>query len=225
LNKKLLNKNISLKHSVDLPTSKSISNRLLVLQYLMKHSFNILELSDADDTQILKKITTKNFHCSLVDVKNAGTCFRFLTAMFAMQPGEVILTGSEDMKNRPIKEMVEGLRQLGAEIHYLEKEGFPPLRIEGKKLRGDKVFINASISSQYVSALLLIAPFLDNGLTVVQEGEIKSQSYTKMTISLLRQLGVEVKEQKKRDTSFSIFWNLSFTNYDRKRLVFGFVLV
>tara|TARA_B110000259_G_scaffold73629_1_gene86657 strand:+ start:8128 stop:9342 length:1215 start_codon:yes stop_codon:yes gene_type:complete len=194
LNKKLLNKNSSLKHSVSLPTSKSISNRLLVLQYLMKHSFDIIDLSDADDTQILKKITTKNFHCSLVDVKNAGTCFRFLTALFASQPGEVILTGSEDMKNRPVKELVKGLRQLGAEIHYLEKEGFPPLRIEGKKLKGGKVTINPSISSQYVSALLLIAPFLENGLTVIQEGEIKSQSYTKMTISLLKKIGVEVLE-------------------------------
>ena len=198
MNNKLLNKEIALKHSVQLPTSKSISNRLLVLQYLMKHSFDIIDLSEADDTQILKKITAKNFHCSLVDVKNAGTCFRFLTALFASQPGEVILTGSEDMKNRPIKELVAGLRELGAEINYLEKEGYPPLRIEGKKLKGDSVKINASISSQYVSALLLIAPFLENGLTVIQEGEIKSQSYTKMTISLLRKVGVEVKEEKNR---------------------------
>jgi 3-phosphoshikimate 1-carboxyvinyltransferase len=161
----------------------------------MKHSFDIVDISEADDTQILKKITAQNFYCSLVDVKNAGTCFRFLTALFAIQPGEVILTGSEDMKNRPIKELVKSLRQLGAEIHYLDKEGFPPLRIEGKKLKGDRVIINASISSQYASALLLIAPFLENGLTVVQEGEIKSQSYTKMTISLLRNIGVEVKEE------------------------------
>jgi len=197
LNKKLLNKNISLKHSVDLPTSKSISNRLLILQYLLKHSFDIVDLSSADDTQILKKITAKNFHCSLVDVKNAGTCFRFLTALFASQPGEVILTGSEDMKNRPIKELVDALRQLGAEIQYLEKEGFPPLRIEGKKLKGDLVTVNASVSSQFVTALLLIAPFLENGLTIIQEGEIKSQSYTKMTISLLQKIGVEVKEDEK----------------------------
>ena len=213
MNKKLLNRNISLKHSVELPTSKSISNRLLVLQYLMKHSFDIVDISEADDTQILKKITAKNFHCSLVDVKNAGTCFRFLTALFAMQPGEVILTGSEDMKNRPIKELVDGLRQLGAEIYYLEKEGFPPLRIEGKKLKGDSVTINASISSQYVSALLLIAPFLENGLTVIQEGEIKSQSYTQMTISLLKKVGVEVKEEgnKIKITSFSGSYHLPIT--------------
>lgn len=195
MNKILLNREISLKHSVNLPTSKSISNRLLILQYLIKHSFDIVDLSEADDTHILKKITAQNFNCSLVDVKNAGTCFRFLTALFASQPGEVILTGSKDMKNRPIKELVDGLRQLGAEIQYMEKEGFPPLRIEGKKLRGDSVSINASVSSQYVSAMLLIAPFLENGLTVIQEGEIKSQSYTKMTISLLRKIGVEVKEE------------------------------
>lgn len=194
MNKILKKKDISLKHSVNLPTSKSISNRLLVLQYLMKHSFDILDLSEADDTQILKKITAKNFHCSLVDVNNAGTCFRFLTALFSMQPGEVILTGSEDMKNRPIKELVDALRQLGAEIQYLEKEGYPPLRIEGKKLQGDAVTVNASISSQYVTALLLIAPFLENGLKVFQEGEIKSQSYTKMTIALLKKTGVEVTE-------------------------------
>lgn len=197
MNNKLLNKEIVLKHSVKLPTSKSISNRLLLLQYLMKHSFDILDLSEADDTQILKKITAKNFHCSLVDVKNAGTCFRFLTALFASQPGEVILTGSEAMKSRPIKELVDGLRQLGAEIYYLEEEGYPPLRIEGKKLKGDSVKINASISSQYVSAMLLISPFLENGLTVIQEGEIKSQSYTKMTIALLKKLRIEVKEDEK----------------------------
>lgn len=194
LNKKTLNFGIELKHSINLPTSKSISNRLLILQYLMNHRFEILDLSTADDTQILKEITSKSFHSSTINVKNAGTCFRFLTALFAMQTGEVILTGSEDMKRRPIKELVNVLRQLGAEIKYMENEGFPPLKIIGKKLVGGKVSIKANISSQYITALLLIAPFMSKGLVIIQEGEIKSQSYIDMTISLLKKMGIEVEK-------------------------------
>ncbi|MDG1174422.1 MAG: 3-phosphoshikimate 1-carboxyvinyltransferase, partial [Flavobacteriales bacterium] len=111
---------------------------------------------------------------------------------------EVILTGTDDMKKRPIKELVDPLRELGAEIEYVEKEGFPPLKITGNNLTGNKVSVKANISSQYISALLLIAPFLDNGLEITQVGEIKSQSYSEMTISLLRQLGIEVLQEKNK---------------------------
>jgi 3-phosphoshikimate 1-carboxyvinyltransferase len=127
-------------------------------------------------------------------VKNAGTCFRFLTSLFSITSGEFILTGSSEMKQRPIKELVKALKSIGAEIQYIEREGFPPLRIEGMRLVGGKVEVNSSISSQYVTAMLLVAPFLENGLEIEQKGEIKSKSYTDMTISLLKEIGVEVIE-------------------------------
>ncbi len=197
MNKNLLHTNFKLKHSVDLPTSKSISNRLLVLQYLMNNSFELKGVSNADDSQIMQTILSQKELKGELNVKNAGTCFRFLTAVCAIGNKEVVLTGSEAMKKRPIKELVEPLRSLGVDIQYLEEEGFPPLKITGKKLKGGKVKVNAEISSQYVSALLLIAPFLENGLTIELIGEPKSESYTQMTISLLRKLGIEVLEKGK----------------------------
>lgn len=197
MNKKLLNKSHKLKHSVNLPTSKSMCNRLLVLRYLMNDSFEIKGISSADDSQIMNSILSQNELNGVLDVKNAGTCFRFLTAVCSIGNNEVTLTGTDAMKKRPIKELVEPLRSLGAEIAYLEKEGFPPLKIKGKQLKGGIVKVNAEISSQYVSALLLIAPFIENGLTIELQGEPKSESYTQMTISLLRKLGIEVSEEEK----------------------------
>ena len=195
----LKNKDLKLKHKVQIPASKSISNRLLVLQYLLKiklnHEISIQNLASSDDTQILKKVLSKGFHCSIVDVKNAGTCFRFLTSLFSLISGEVILTGSDEMKQRPIKELVVALKSIGAEIQYLEKEGFPPLRIEGTQLTGGKIVIDSSKSSQFVTSLLLIAPFLKDGLEIEQIGEIKSKSYTDMTIFLLKEIGVEMEEK------------------------------
>jgi len=188
--------NFSLKHSVDLPTSKSMCNRLLVLQYLMDFSFELKGISDADDSQIMQSILSQKELTGELNVKNAGTCFRFLTAVCAIGSKEVLLTGSEAMKKRPIKDLVEPLRSLGADIRYLDKEGFPPLKITEKKLKGDKVSVNTEKSSQYVSALLLIAPFLENGLELELIGEPKSQSYTEMTISLLKQIGVEVTKSE-----------------------------
>ena len=192
-----INKKFPLKHSVRLPASKSVCNRLLVLQYLQGSSFEIEGVSEADDSQLLQSILATNELSGELNVKNAGTCFRFLTAVCAIGNSEVILTGSREMKKRPIKELVEPLRSLGAEIQYLEKKGFPPIKINGKQLNGGKVEVNAEISSQYVSALLLIAPFLEKGLVVEQTGEPKSKSYTNMTISLLKRMGVSVKEESK----------------------------
>jgi 3-phosphoshikimate 1-carboxyvinyltransferase len=127
-----------------------------------------------------------------IDVHHAGTAMRFLTAYFAIQEGfDVHLTGSSRMKERPIKILVEALNELGAEISYLEKEGFPPLKIKGKKLTKSKVSLPANVSSQYISALLLIAPKLENGLELTLEGEITSVSYIKMTLALLNKIGVE----------------------------------
>ena len=127
-----------------------------------------------------------------IDVHHAGTAMRFLTAYFAAQDGfEVQLTGSSRMKERPIKILVDALNELGAEISYIEKEGFPPLKIKGKKLTKNKVSLPANVSSQYISALLLIAPKLENGLELTLEGEITSVSYIKMTLAILNEIGIE----------------------------------
>jgi len=193
----LLNSDFSLKHSVSLPGSKSVCNRLLVLRYLMNNSFDLKGVSTADDSKIMNEILSQKEVSGLLDVKNAGTCFRFLTAVCALGNHEVILTGSDEMKRRPIKELVDALRMIGADISYTEKESFPPLKIKGKKLTGGLVSINSQISSQYISALLLIAPFLAKGLTIEVKGEPKSKSYSDMTISLLKKLGVKIKEDSR----------------------------
>jgi len=161
----------------------------------MNNSFELKGISSADDSQIMLSILSNEGLEGELNVKNAGTCLRFLTAVCAIGNHEVVLTGTDDMKKRPIKELVIPLRELGADITYLEKEGFPPLKIKGKQLSGGKVSVKANISSQYISALLLIAPFLENGLEITQAGEIKSKSYSQMTISLLKQLGIEVIQE------------------------------
>jgi len=175
--------------------SKSETNRLLLLQALYPNL--ILEnTSNSDDSEVMSK-AMKNFHLpssnfQLIDIHHAGTAMRFLTAFFAIQENrEVVLTGSSRMKERPIKILVDALRQLGAEISYEENEGFPPIRIKGKKLTQNKVSLPANVSSQYISALLLIAPKLENGLELTLEGEITSVPYIKMTLSLLNEIGVE----------------------------------
>ena len=169
--------------------SKSESNRLLLLQALY-HNIHIGNLSNADDVEVMQKgLRTSS---GIVDIHHAGTAMRFLTAFFASQPGkEVTLTGSERMRQRPIGVLVEALRSLGAEIQYMEKEGYPPLGIRGKSLQIDKVTLPANISSQYISALLLIAPKLQNGLELQLKGQITSRPYIEMTLSLLGEIEVE----------------------------------
>lgn len=168
--------------------SKSESNRLLLLQALYP-SISIQNLSESDDTLVLEKglkITKGE-----VDVHHAGTAMRFLTAYFAAKEGrEVLLTGSDRMEQRPIKILVEALKSLGATIEYVKNEGYPPLRIFGKKLIKNNVGVEANISSQYISALMLIAPSLANGLTIELEGEVTSTPYIEMTLSLLKQMDV-----------------------------------
>ena len=175
--------------------SKSETNRLLLLKALYPNL--ILEnTSNSDDSEVMLKalqnsqLLTPN--SQLIDVHHAGTAMRFLTAYFSIQEGkEVVLTGSSRMKERPIKILVEALNQLGAEISYEENEGFPPIRINGKKLIHNKVSLPANVSSQYISALLLIAPKLENGLELTLEGEITSIPYIKMTLALLNEIGVK----------------------------------
>ena len=168
--------------------SKSESNRLLILQRFF-NDLKLENLSDSDDTKHLQKALSSN--SKIIDIGHAGTAMRFLTAFFSVKEGsEIILTGSERMQNRPVKILVEALQSLGADIEYLEKPGFPPLKIKGKNITGKKVKIQGSVSSQYISALLLIAPSLQNGLEIELLGKITSVPYIKMTLALLREVGV-----------------------------------
>jgi 3-phosphoshikimate 1-carboxyvinyltransferase len=182
-------KNKVIKERVNVSGSKSESNRLLILQQLFPN-ITIDNLSDSDDTQHLQHaLTTSDIK---INIGHAGTAMRFLTAFFAVQKDKtVVLSGSDRMHNRPIQILVDALRDLGAEISYEEKEGYPPLRITGQEILKDKVVINGNVSSQYISALLLIAPSLPNGLKVELLGEITSVPYIKMTLSLLSQVGIK----------------------------------
>jgi len=178
------------KHSkITITGSKSESNRLLLLQALYPQ-ISIENLSNSDDSVVMQMAlkTSEN----TIDIHHAGTAMRFLTAFFATQENrEIVLTGSQRMKERPIQILVEALIELGADIEYLETKGCPPLKIRGKKLIKDKVTLKANVSSQYISALLLIASKLENGLELTLEGEITSVPYIKMTLSLLDEIGVE----------------------------------
>jgi len=171
--------------------SKSESNRLLILQQLYP-DLQIENLSDSDDTHHLQEALSSDD--TVADIGHAGTAMRFLTAFFATQEGVTkVLQGSERMHNRPIEILVNALRDLGADIEYVEKEGYPPLKISGKKLTKDKVSINGNVSSQYISALMLIAPSLQNGLEIELVGKITSVPYINMSLQLLHQLNVEAE--------------------------------
>jgi 3-phosphoshikimate 1-carboxyvinyltransferase len=169
--------------------SKSESNRLLVLQALYPQ-IEIQNLSNSDDSQVTQKgLKSKS---NIIDIHHAGTAMRFLTAYFAIQPHrEIVLTGSKRMQERPIKLLVEALNSLGADITYEKEPGFPPLIIRGKEITTDRVSLPANISSQYISALMLVAPALKNGLNIDLIGETTSVPYIKMTQSIMDQLGFE----------------------------------
>jgi len=202
--------------------SKSETNRLLLLQALFPE-IQIENASNSDDSDVMQKELQKLLteFCQLpteIDVHHAGTAMRFLTAFFSIQEDkEVILTGSSRMKERPIKILVDALNQLGAEISYEEKEGFPPIKIKGKKLTQNKVSLAANVSSQYISALLLIAPKLENGLELILDSEITSVPYIKMTLKLLNEIGVQTTFIENRITIkplLSTFCNLLFVESD-----------
>ena len=173
---------------ITIPGSKSESNRLLILKACYPNIL-IANLSNSDDTvSLLKGIEQVD---GIVDIHHAGTAMRFLTAYFASKKGtEVTLTGSKRMQERPIKVLVEALKNMGAEIYYLKNEGYPPLKIIGADLNVSLVTLNANISSQYISALMLIASSLKNGLTINLEGKITSIPYINMTLDLLKKVGV-----------------------------------
>ncbi|TDO94260.1 3-phosphoshikimate 1-carboxyvinyltransferase [Flavobacterium sp. 245] len=169
--------------------SKSETNRLLLLKALFPN-ITLANTSNSDDSEVMQKALIGNDE--IVDIHHAGTAMRFLTAYFAVNEGrEVVMTGSSRMQERPIKILVDTLRQLGVEISYEKEEGYPPIRIKGKKVTASKVNLAANVSSQYISALLLVASKLDNGLELTLEGEITSVPYIKMTLALLNDLDIQ----------------------------------
>lgn len=175
--------------------SKSESNRLLILNELFGNQLQIKNLSDSEDTVLLQKALTAT--SDTIDVHHAGTAMRFLTAFFAIQENRnTVLTGSERMKQRPIGILVEALRSMGAEIAYLEKQGFPPLLIKGRKPEKNFVELDGGVSSQFISSLILIAPKLENGLAIRLRGKTTSLPYLKMTIKWLKKLGIRIEESQ-----------------------------
>ncbi len=174
--------------TVKLPASKSISNRALILNALSYSSYEIENLSDCDDTTALVRVLNSNARD--FNVGAAGTTMRFLTAFLSKIVGEWTLTGSERMKRRPIGVLVDALNRVGAEITYLENEGFPPLRIKGHALRGGEIALAGNVSSQYISALLMIAPYTEQGLILRLTGSIISRPYINLTLDLMAQYGV-----------------------------------
>lgn len=172
-----------------LPSSKSISNRLLLLNVLSGSGVVPENVSESDDTKVMRQALDGNLEH--VDVGAAGTSMRFLTAYLALTEGIHTITGSERMKQRPITLLVEALRSLGAEIEYIETEGYPPLRIKGGCLKSGVVELDGSVSSQYISALLMIAPQIDGGLTMRLVGKVNSRPYIAMTLDLMSRFGAK----------------------------------
>ena len=176
---------------ITLDGSKSISNRILIINALCKDDFKIDKISTSKDTQTLTKLLSQK-DANVYDAGAAGTTFRFMTAYLALQQGTQILTGSERMKQRPIGKLVNALRALGCDIEYLENEGYPPLKINAPKpLITNELSIAADTSSQYITALLMVSPTLPNGLRLTLEGNIVSLPYIQMTLSLMQYFGVE----------------------------------
>lgn len=182
----------NIKGVIKLDGSKSISNRVLIIRALCGENFEIENLSTSDDSKaMLKALQQAQGTSATIDVGAAGTTMRFLTAYLANKSGEWILTGSERMKQRPIGVLVDALRTLGADIEYLENDGYPPLKVVGKKMEGGKVEINAGVSSQYLSALLMIAPVLQRGLELQLKGDLVSKPYLTMTLNIMNNFEVQ----------------------------------
>lgn len=218
------------KCEISLPTSKSISNRALIMQGLANVEKNFLEgLSDCDDTSVMMEALIPEIINSkgewTINIGAAGTSMRFLTAFFATRQGaEIIMTGSSRMKERPIRILVDALLSLGAEIEYVENEGFPPLLIHGRQLEGGPLSIDGSTSSQYISALLMVAPTLTRGIQLKLTGMITSVPYIEMTLSMMQQFGItsswdretniiEVKPQSYKVKKYSIEKDWSAASY------------
>jgi 3-phosphoshikimate 1-carboxyvinyltransferase len=180
--------------TLTLPTSKSESNRALIIREFVHEGFRIQNLSDSQDTQTLLRILNEDKSNTdaerIYDVGSAGTTMRFLISLFANRPGVRILKGTERMHQRPVRILVDALREIGAKIDYLGKEGFPPIRITGTTLKGGTLEMDGSVSSQYISSLLMVAPTLPLGLVIKLKGEIASRPYMNMTLKLMEKFGV-----------------------------------
>ena len=177
--------------TIQLPSSKSISNRALIINALGNGTHHPENLSDCDDTRVM--IRALNDDKATIDIMAAGTAMRFLTAYLSVTPGTRIITGTERMQQRPIQVLVNALRELGADIEYVANDGFPPLRITGRELRKDTISLPGNVSSQYISALLMIAPVLTNGLTIRLIGDIISRPYINLTLQLMNDFGVRAE--------------------------------
>jgi len=209
-----------LKGSIVLPSSKSIANRALIIHALSYSPYPIENLSDSDDTRVMEQVFKSN--SNQFDIGHAGTAMRFLTAFLSQIVGEWTVTGSDRMKQRPIGILVDALTKLGARIEYTENEGFPPLRIYGSHLKGCVLELDGSISSQYISALLMIAPTIEDGLTLRLNNKTTSRPYIEMTLKLMEQFGVQhtwkgneirISEQKYTARPFSIEADWSGASY------------
>lgn len=222
---KLQNTGQNIRARIPLVGSKSISNRALIINALAAQPAQLKGLASSQDTQTLIRLLNHKAD-NVFDVGPAGTTFRFLTAYLALQPGEQILTGSERMIQRPVGPLVEGLKAIGASIEYMGEEGYPPLRIKAwSETHKDQLSIPANISSQFISALLMIAPVLPNGLTLSLEGKIVSRPYIDMTISLMQIFGVAArwedqsivipsgKYQAPKDFSIEADWSAASYHY------------
>ena len=192
---------LKLNASLALPTSKSLCARALVVNYLCEQPVHLEGLSDCDDTQAilqgLEALRNSEDAPLRVDIGAAGTAMRFLTALFAATPQlDVVITGSQRMQERPIGALVTALQAAGADISYVEKKGYPPLHIRGKQLEGGSLALPSNISSQYVSALLMIAPTMRRGLQLELEGKVASAPYIRMTMQVMKAFGVEAKWEK-----------------------------
>ena len=185
---KISKNNKTLTGEITLPPSKSISNRLLIIRALC-NNFTINNLSQSDDTKVLEDALDLN--SNTIDTGHSGTAMRFLTAFLSNKEGEWILTGSEEIKNRPVGTLINALKQLGANIEYPAKQGFPPLKIKGTQLNGGTLEIEANISSQFISALLLIAPTLQDGLTLKLKNKVISAPYIHLTLKLMNYFGIK----------------------------------
>lgn len=210
-----------------LPASKSISNRALIMNALSYSPYDVENLSDCDDTRVMVEVFDSN--SNHFDVGAAGTSMRFLTAFLSKTVGEWTITGSERMKNRPIKVLVDALNSLGGKIEYLDKEGFPPLKIYGSALMGGEISLNGGISSQYISALMMIAPYMQNGLTITLEGNVISKPYIQMTQKMMEDFGVklefseniiEIKAQNYRPIRYRVESDWSAASYWYEILTF-----
>lgn len=198
---------------IELPGSKSISNRVLIIKALSGINFSILNLSDSDDTNHLKDALENYNHSSIIDVGHAGTDMRFLTAFLSLKNGDYQLTGSERLQQRPIKDLVDVLRILGADITYKKNDGFPPLQIKGKQLQGGSVEISGKVSSQFISALLLVAPYFTDGLEITIISELVSKPYVSMTIEIMREFGATVEWHENKIKVSPVPYSYSKANY------------